>query len=362
MEVNVLNEVICKSDILNKLFTENDFNFLKDADKEIERLHDQIEVCNEKREFIVNYINKIEDTLQLFESNSINEGLVTQRVSARKAFEKVNENIKNLYSLEEKIHILEKAILELIVSLESSQENDVTYSKIDEIRNMIIEYSEYTVKIQKENFINDLSLETFFKNANTSSQIQVHETPFLRQDSDPIFMKKNAEENLKSISSDTISPDVQAKELAILSDNKVLRISERDKMVYLPYSKNELDEYLRNFPEEYSSYQDVINQEFIYPLFKYSKHPILARFRETYSLIRDREMKSVIEALKIAVDLMFKHELNPAIIAACKSEKELLTYLDCLALNNLDDFKYFTIKFEITPFNIRKIINNPQSI
>mgnify|MGYP006976900070 CR=1 FL=1 len=32
-------------------------------------------------------------------------------------------------------------------------------------------------------------------------------------------------------------------------------------------------------------------------------------------------------------------KLNPAIIAACKTKKELEPYIDCLKENNLDNFK-----------------------
>ena len=76
---------------------------------------------------------------------------------------------------------------------------------------------------------------------------------------------------------------------------------------------------------------------------------LLSRFREAYSLIRDREAKSVMEAIKYSMNLMFSYELNPAIIAACKTENQLQTYLDCLTNNKLDEFKEFEIKFEVAP-------------
>lgn len=95
--------------------------------------------------------------------------------------------------------------------------------------------------------------------------------------------------------------------------------------------------------------QDVINKEFILPLDYYIKHSVIARFRESYSLVRDRESKSVIDAFKYALDIMFKYELNPAIIAACKTQEQLEHYLSCLERKKLDEFTDFEIKFEINP-------------
>ena len=85
------------------------------------------------------------------------------------------------------------------------------------------------------------------------------------------------------------------------------------------------------------------------PLDYYIKHPVLSRFREAYSLIRDREAKSVVEAIKYSMNLMFSYDLNPTIIAACKTQEQLENYLTCLENNELDNFKDFEIKFEISP-------------
>ena len=79
---------------------------------------------------------------------------------------------------------------------------------------------------------------------------------------------------------------------------------------------------------------------------------MVARFREAYSLIRDRESKSIIDAFKFAVDIMFNYELNPVIIAACKTQEELEDYLSCLNRQKLDEFTAFEIKYEISPLKI----------
>lgn len=78
-------------------------------------------------------------------------------------------------------------------------------------------------------------------------------------------------------------------------------------------------------------------------------HPITARFREAYSLIRDREAKNAIEAFSYAMNLMFRYDLNPTIIAACKTQQQLENYISCLEKNILNEFNDFEIRFEITP-------------
>ena len=131
--------------------------------------------------------------------------------------------------------------------------------------------------------------------------------------------------------------------------NHCLIVSESSKKVYLPYSKKEIQEYLEKYPDQYESFSDVVNKEFICSLELYAKHPVISRFKEAYYLIRDREAKSVFEALKVAFDVMFNYDLNPTIIAACKSQEQLEDYLDCLKNNNLNNFNDFEIRFEVSP-------------
>lgn len=52
--------------------------------------------------------------------------------------------------------------------------------------------------------------------------------------------------------------------------------------------------------------------------------------------------------------MMFNYSLNPAIIAACKSQNQLENYLKCMDGKSLDDFKDFEIKFEVAPLKVKK--------
>lgn len=141
-------------------------------------------------------------------------------------------------------------------------------------------------------------------------------------------------------------------ESSIHSDNLVLITSESDNKVYLPYKVSEVEAYLEQYAEDYSGFEDVVEKEFVIPLEYYMKHPTTARFRETYSLIRDREGKSIVEALNYAFTLMFKYDLNPTIIAACKTQEQLDDYINCLETDRLDKFNHFKIEFRINPLTV----------
>lgn len=137
-----------------------------------------------------------------------------------------------------------------------------------------------------------------------------------------------------------------------IEDNNTLIISEKDNCVFLPYTVDELNSYLTSFPSDYSSLTSVINKEFVLPLNYFSKHPSLARFREAYSLMRDKEAKSVFEALKYSSNMMLKYDLNPAIISACRTEDTLNHYVDCLENNKLDNFNAFKIEYRMNPIAV----------
>ena len=132
-----------------------------------------------------------------------------------------------------------------------------------------------------------------------------------------------------------------------ITDNDTLIISEIKNKVFLPYSVTELNEKLNN-NKNYRNLEDVINKEYIIPFDRY-KNSIIARFRETYNLMRKKENASITDSLDLALELSFNNLLNPAIITACKSLDELDIYLDCLNSNELDKFTIFKIKYEILP-------------
>ena len=126
-----------------------------------------------------------------------------------------------------------------------------------------------------------------------------------------------------------------------------MTISEIKNKVFLPYSVSDLNEKLKE-NENYRNLQEIIDNEYKIPLDKY-KNSIIARFKETYNLMRKKENASITDSLDLALELSFNNLLNPAIITACKNLDELDIYLDCLSSNELDKFNIFKIKYEIYP-------------
>lgn len=130
--------------------------------------------------------------------------------------------------------------------------------------------------------------------------------------------------------------------------NRTLIISERENKVYLPYTTDELEMYLKYYPESYSNLEEVVRKEFILPVTTFSNHPYKSRFIETYNLMRNREEKNIIISFIYAIILFGMKKLNPAIIAACKTKLELERYIDCLKDNNLENFKIFNTVYKST--------------
>lgn len=127
-------------------------------------------------------------------------------------------------------------------------------------------------------------------------------------------------------------------------DNDILIISEKSQKVYLPYKYKDIQEICKN-SNKYNSVMDVIHDLYILPLDRF-KHPVISRFRESYNFIIYKAKKSTFRAIDLAFELMFKYDLNPIIIAACRNLDELDIYLDCLDENELSDFKCFETRIE----------------
>ena len=94
--------------------------------------------------------------------------------------------------------------------------------------------------------------------------------------------------------------------------NRTLIISEKENKIYLPYTTDELETYLRYYPESYKTVEDVVKKEFILPVTTFSNHPYKSRFIETYNLMRNREEKNMIISFFYAIILFGMKKLNPA--------------------------------------------------
>ena len=116
----------------------------------------------------------------------------------------------------------------------------------------------------------------------------------------------------------------------------------------MPYKYSDIKDIFEKNSSNYKTMQDVVNNLYVLPLERF-KNPSIARFREAFNLIKTKDNGSIAKALDLGLELIFKHELNPIIISACRNLDELDTYLNCLEKNDLDNFNCFKIHFEIMP-------------
>lgn len=135
--------------------------------------------------------------------------------------------------------------------------------------------------------------------------------------------------------------------------NNTLVISEIKNQVILPYNLENVKVYFNNNLDKYSTIDEVIKQNYIYPISHFKPFAI-SRFKEAYILMRKREHSSRMNALSLAFELLTNYNLHPAIIASCKSIDDLDIYLACLEDNRLDSFDKFKIKYEIPPAKIKE--------
>ncbi len=131
-------------------------------------------------------------------------------------------------------------------------------------------------------------------------------------------------------------------------DYNILTVSENNQVAYLPFYYSEIKSIYENSNNKYKTMQEVVDDLYVVPLSKF-KNSTISRFREAFNLVRKKEHSSITKALDLGLELMFKYELNPIIIAACRNLDELDIYLDCLEENQLYDFKCFEVKFEVMP-------------
>ncbi|MBR1802569.1 MAG: hypothetical protein IJ777_01165 [Clostridia bacterium] len=137
-----------------------------------------------------------------------------------------------------------------------------------------------------------------------------------------------------------------------IQNNDTLLISEILNAVVLPYTAEEVLEILKNESETYKTAEEVIKDKFTRPLSDY-RVQFWSRYNETIKLLTVRQDYKLGESIPLALEIMRKRFLHPAIISACRSLDELDVYLDCLDKNEVDDFKIFKIKYELHPILVK---------
>lgn len=166
----------------------------------------------------------------------------------------------------------------------------------------------------------------------------------------------NIEENTQS---PDVAKDIESSSTNITLDNDLkentLVISEKMQKVFLPYTQDELNEKLKK-DEECQTLQDIIEKYYVLPLSTF-KNSSVARFREAFNLIKNKEKGNIKDGFELGLELFFNYNLNPAIITACKNIDELDIYLSCLEDNELDKFNCFNIVYEYMPTVVKSSKN-----
>jgi len=128
-----------------------------------------------------------------------------------------------------------------------------------------------------------------------------------------------------------------------------LIVSELTKTITLPYTIHELKQtFKKGETQKFTSLREVIKTLYVKPLNDY-KNSSFARFREGYTLMRKREEESLSESFSLGFELFSNYNLHPAVIASCKDLNQLDIYLSCLEYNELDDFPFFKVVFNVAP-------------
>lgn len=266
--------------------------------------------------------NKRNEVTCLFDTLSKTDSV--SKIGSKKDYSEEINNISEKFAKNiEKLNSLKSLLIDINSGFISLSRNASSDEVAINLKEKINSYFSTYEEIKKDIMLADIEVDRFVKRINSSNG-------------------KKSEEVSEEISDGNIQ------------NNNTLIISEKDNKVFLPYTVSEIQSYMEKYPKEYKSLEYVINKEFILPLDYYTKHPSLARFREAYSLIRDREAKSVFDALKYALNIMFKYDLNPAIISACKTEEALNLYIECLENKDLSKFNLFKIEFRLNPLKAAK--------
>lgn len=330
---------IYNNTFLNSLFTTKEFEFVNNMDSDMQALTSMMGKEEKNRDVLVTFINNLQDRVSNTSSGSELEEYTKLLSEVQSVFELINENIQLLQGCKQTSEEINKSIVDLLIKVDSESGSDAESKFAEEISTLkavISDFSDVLEKTKEKVSKNDIKINQFLQNSTVEKYLDDFEI------------------NLASRPLETVHKSVDKSALSIsqkYSDNNhVLLVSETKKKVFLPYSADEVLEYLDQYPDQYRSFDNVVEKEFIFPIDFFVKHPVIARFRETYALIRDRESKPILEAFKLAMDMMFRYDLNPAIIAACKTQEQLEDYLECLGKKKLDEFTDFEIRFELTPF------------
>lgn len=264
---------------------------------------------------------------------------LNERIQKEEKMEELNVLIELLNRTEENLKYFRKRIKKSERKIEVLHNIEQDIDKIDEnsLEERIKQYNQNFNSFKKEliehSIIEEqLALQYIEKNIFNEIETNDKNNDFVKKEDVKLEKKENDED--------------------IIKDNDTLIISEIQNKVILPYKSEEIKEILGNSENNDSDIQKIIEENFTVPL-KFYKYASISRYRETFALMRKKEQASLLDSLDLALELMKNRYVHPAIITACKNSDQLDVYLDCLETNELDDFPFFKIKYELYPMKIK---------
>ena len=296
------------------VFDQDNVKFLDELSEKIEKNNKEIQELEEKKQKIV---EKIASQKQQVEHEPKEQREYIS--NSESVMESIDAVYKNLIELQNNYKSIEESLL-IATQKNAMDSNNIFFEAEAKTLLQKIELTKiYEVNIKNDNEKNYFIINSFLdKTENDTSSVKT-----------PVNFYNLTKENLQ--------------------DNMVLKKSK--KRVELPYTKREIEQFMEKYPEEYQTVQEVIAKEFMINIASFNKHPALSRFRESYYLCRNKEMMPIFDSFGFAKRIMFRSEINPYIIAASKSKKQLEDYIKCLENNKLEDFKHFKIIFEVNPLS-----------
>lgn len=248
----------------------------------------------------------------------------------KKSFEQVND-------IQKLISKLDSDLTSVITLYDKSLENN-----LDEIKANLVEYNKQRDDLSHKILEFEINNTTIL---NSIIRLSLSVAP--KKIKKPLVIS-----NPPELERDTLKIDIELQPY----DNNTLLVSEKEQKAYLPFFYSKIKEIYENPNTQYSTLQDIVDDLYVVPLDKF-KNSSVARFKEAFHLVREKEKGSISKALDLGLELMFKSELNPIIIAACRNLDELDIYLSYLEDNETYEFSCFKIKFEVMPQLVKKSKN-----
>lgn len=299
-----------KSDLISHLKVE------KEAIQEINHLY------NNKKMNLLSITTNMLSMSNHLDKNSLDNFYETVFL-LKKSFEDIN-------GIQELTSKLASDLISMISLYDKGLENNA-----DEIKANLVEYNKQRDELSHK-ILEFETTNTTILNSAIKLSLKVSHKKIKKQPSSTITSTK--------LEKDTLKLDIELEP----RDNNVLIVSEKEQKAYLPFFYSKIKEIYETTNNQYPTLQDVVDDLYIVPLDRF-KNSAVARFKEAFRLIREKEKGSVSQALDLGLELMFKTELNPIIIAACRSLDELDIYLSYLEDNESYEFSCFEIKFEVMP-------------